>query len=293
MKRIVIISKHPFAYENRRLSEEMRQRGLDVEICRPDLFAATLGTNAILTYEGRPFAHPNLILVRTGSGTGAYTAALLNAMAAYGIIIVNPLHAIQAAMDKAFTMQTAASERLPIPHTMIHTAKDEIVGEWTFGYPCIVKLTTGSRGNGVLSCYNASQLKAVVGLLKALDSNRTMLVQEYLGDRPGCDLRVLVIGGRAVGAMLRSAKDSDFRANISRGGVGSKFDLTPEVIAISEKIARLLGLQIAGVDLLFAGDAFKICEVNSSPGFRGFEAYCGLNVAGAIAEYIKTQINSL
>jgi gamma-F420-2:alpha-L-glutamate ligase len=292
MRRVVIFSKGlKSVYENSRLSAELEACGFHVEICHPDRFAVTMGANLVLTYDGELFPLPDLILSRTGSGTGSHAATILRQMEAMGCVVVNSLHAIQAAMDKVHTMQKAAAEGLPIPQTMIHTAKNAVVG-WTLGYPCIAKVASGSRGNGVFKCDDASQLKAFVGLMKVLDPKRPFLVQEYLGDRPGCDLRVLIIGGKAVGAMIRTSKDGDFRANISAGGMGANFDLTPEIAAISERIARLLGLDIAGVDLLFSGDKFVLCESNSSPGFRGFETYCGLNVAREIVQYVVNRICS-
>lgn len=137
-----------------------------------------------------------------------------------------------------------------------------------------------------------SQLKAFVGLMKSLDPKRPFLVQEYVGDRPGEDLRVLVIGGRAIGAMKRHATDGDFRANISRKGKGASHELCPEVTRMSETAARMLGLEIAGVDLLFSGNRFVLCEVNSSPGFKGFEEFCGKDVAHEIATYVAEVLDS-
>jgi gamma-F420-2:alpha-L-glutamate ligase len=292
MTRVVIFTKgRPSIYENRRLLESMTARGLDVEICHPDRFAVTMGANPVLTYDGALFPLPDLILSRTGSGTGSDAVAILRQMEAMGGAVVNSLSAIQVAMDKIYTMQKAAAEGLPIPRSMIHTANKGVIIGWTI-YPCIVKVATGSRGNGVFKCDDAAQLKAFVGLMKVLDPRRPFLVQEYLGDCPGCDLRVLVIGGNAVGAMMRSSKDGDFRADISAGGMGANFELTPEIVDISERIARLLGLEIAGVDLLFSGDKFVLCEANSSPGFRGFEGFCGLDVASKIAEYVVNRLNS-
>jgi RimK family alpha-L-glutamate ligase len=161
-------------------------------------------------------------------------------------------------------------------HATVETIEKALAGNYRSEHLC-----------GSTDCEDPSQLKAFVGLMKALDPKRPFLIQEYLGDRPGSDLRVLVIGGKAIGAVVRSSKDGDFRANIAAGGMGENFPLTPDIVKISETIARLLGLEIGGVDLLFSGDKFVLCEANSAPGYRGFETYCGLDVADKIAEYVE------
>jgi RimK family alpha-L-glutamate ligase len=293
--RVAIVAKgRPSVHETKGLVKALTDRGLSPEICHPDRFSVVAMGSArpILTYEGKPFPLPDLTLSRTGSGTGSHAAAILRHIETLGGDVVNPLSSIQAAMDKGCTMQRVAAAGLPIPLTMIYTAKNAISTEWTGEYPCIVKIATGSRGNGVFKCDYQSQLKAFFGLMKVFDPHRPFLVQEYLADRPGNDVRVLVIGGKAVGAMLRTSKDGDFRANISAGGVGKRLPLTVEMAELGEKVARLLGLEIAGIDLLFRGERFVICEANSSPGFRGFEAYCGLDVAGTIADYVTNRLHS-
>jgi RimK family alpha-L-glutamate ligase len=123
-----------------------------------------------------------------------------------------------------------------------------------------------------------------------LGNKKTLIVQEYLGDQPGEDLRVLVIGGKVIGAMKRTAPDGDFRANITNGGTGSSFEITEEIDYIARETANTLGLAIAGVDLLFDKRGFRVCEANSNPGFSGFEKYCGIDVADAITEYVKYKI---
>jgi RimK family alpha-L-glutamate ligase len=185
-------------------------------------------------------------------------------------------------------MRKAAAGALPIPKTMVHSAREGLLAEWTL-FPCVVKVGTGSHGKGVIIIETASQLRALVDLMKTLDPKRTFLVQECM--RRGRDLRVLVIGGKAIGAMLRTAKDGDDRSGISAGGTGEPFPLTPDIVQLSEKISKLIGLEIAGVDLLFGPDnTMRICEINSAPGFRGFETYCGVDVAGEIAHFVEEQL---
>jgi hypothetical protein len=120
--------------------------------------------------------------------------------------------------------------------------------------------------------------------------SKTLLVQEYLGLNPGEDIRVLVIGGKVIGAMKRTAPKGDFRANISNGGTGEKFDVTPEIDFIARETARVLNLHIAGIDLLFHNDGFVVCEANTAPGFKGFEKYCDVDIAELIVEYIDYKL---
>ena len=148
-----------------------------------------------------------------------------------------------------------------------------------------------SCGNGVMLVDNPNRLKAIFDMVKSIDLRETaLLVQEYLDDRPGIDLRVLVIGGRAIGAMQRTAKKGEYRANLAQGAVGSKVELTPAIASISEKITQLLGLEFAGIDLLYKADQLVILECNSSPGLK-FESVCKINVVGEIADYVVSRIN--
>jgi RimK family alpha-L-glutamate ligase len=154
----------------------------------------------------------------------------------------------------------------------------------------VVKVVTGSYGEGVYLCERKRDYKKLMGFVDTLGAKKTMIVQEYLGERPGEDLRVLVIGGKVIGAMKRTAPEGDFRANITNGGTGSNFEVSDEIDYLAREAARALGLDIAGVDLLFDSRGFRICEANSNPGFKGFEEYCQVDVADLITEYIKFKI---
>jgi glutathione synthase/RimK-type ligase-like ATP-grasp enzyme len=129
-------------------------------------------------------------------------------------------------------------------------------------------------------------------MITKLDSKRLFLIQEYLGDRKGIDLRVLVLRGRVLGAMKRSSSNGDFRSGITGGGSGEKYRVTPEIIETCETIARLMKLELCGVDLLWQGKHMAISEVNSAPGFHGFDRYCHDNIAAKIASYVKERLNS-
>jgi gamma-F420-2:alpha-L-glutamate ligase len=185
-KYVIILSKtNPFAYENRRMRRALEALGIETVCCDPGQFAVTTGLKPGLTYKGLPFHTPDLVIVRTGSGTGTHTVTVLRAMVGMGIIVINPISAIQTAMDKVATAQLASDAGLLTPKTLIVTGQSDVVSAWTGGYPCIVKLASGSGGRGVLKCESPAQLKSVIQLIFKLDPNRLFLIQEYLGDRPG------------------------------------------------------------------------------------------------------------
>ena len=155
------------------------------------------------------------------------------------------------------------------------------------GWPCVVKVISGSYGEGIYLCENKTSFKKMMEFVGNLDTPKLLLVQEYIDAKPGEDLRVFVVGGKVIGAMKRHAPEGDFRANISAGGRGEPFEVNNEIDYLAREAARICGLDIAGIDLLFDKDGYKICEANSAPGFEGFEKYCQVDVAGQIAEYIK------
>jgi gamma-F420-2:alpha-L-glutamate ligase len=214
---VVMVTKSSPRAAIRRLLKEMTNLGLHVEICAPNRFSVLLGEIPALTYNGKPFVCFGVILTRTCSGTHA--PILLRQMEIMGMRVINKLRAILSAIDKTHTMQLAATAGIPIPGTLIHSANN-VVAEWTLGYPCIVKIPTGSCGRGVILINDANQLKAFFEFVNAI-APCTLLVQEYVADQIGADLRVLVVNGKAIGAMLRRSKNGEPRANASLGGVAS------------------------------------------------------------------------
>jgi gamma-F420-2:alpha-L-glutamate ligase len=292
--RVVIISSDVSCFENITLTEAMNALGITVEICRPDRFAIAVGLRSelVITCEGAPFKRPDLVLVRTGAGTNDHTKNALRAMEATGFLVVNSLKSTLAAQNKVRTMQILGRAGLSIPATMVYSAKADKMPEWIHGYPLIAKIAIGSGGSGVSLLVDEYQLRAFVRLMKLLKPNLPFLIQEYIGKERGCDLRVIVIGGKAVIAMKRRS-DGDIVANIGAGGTGEKFDLTPEIVETSEAASRALGLEISGVDLLFGHEKFVICEVNSSPQFGGLQrTYPDFSVAERIAKYVQWRISS-
>jgi RimK family alpha-L-glutamate ligase len=154
----------------------------------------------------------------------------------------------------------------------------------------VVKFISGSKGKGVYLCETRKFFDDLMELIDNLKSRKTLIIQEYMGAQVGVDLRVWVLGGKTIAAMKRTAPAGDFRANISHGGHGEPYEITEEIDYLARETAKAMGLDIAGVDLLFDRDGFKICEANSSPGFEGIDQYCGTNMAQRIIDYVKLKI---
>ena len=140
-------------------------------------------------------------------------------------------------------------------------------------------------------CNTKQEFKKLTDLLSSISLRKLLIIQEYIDTAPGIDIRVLVIGDKTIAAMKRTGPSGDFRANISNGGTAEQIEITEEIDFIARETARILGLQIAGIDLLFTEDGFSVCEANSSPGFSGMDKYCGTDLAGSIVSFIELILN--
>ena len=280
-------------YESSRLVESFAAKGIEARACHPDDFDIIVDRNikSGIKYKGQDMELPQLVLVRLGAGILPFQLAVIRHFEQAGVPCVNGSVAIETVKDKLRSSQILSRSGIAIPNTMLvrWPIEDRLVTD-NIGFPCVVKVVTGSYGEGVHLCERKQDYKKLVEFVENLGNKKTMIVQEYLGDRPGEDLRVLVIGGKVIGAMLRTAPEGDFRANITGGGTGSRYEITEEIDFIARETARALHLDIAGVDLLFDDRGFRVCEANSNPGFKGFETYCDVNVADLITEYVKFKI---
>jgi len=291
---VLILSKQSAEeYESARLIQSFADRNIDVMLAHPDDFDLIINKNLKkgIKYKGESFELPKLVLVRFGAGILPFQLAVIRHFQQAGILCINTADSIEIVKDKLRTSQILSKERIAIPNTMmVRFPIDDGLVENHIGFPCVVKVVTGSYGEGVYLCEKKRDYRKLMEFIDSLGNKKTMIVQEYLGDHPGEDLRVLVVGGEVIGAMKRTAPEGDFRANITNGGTGSKFELTDEIIEIARSTARVLGLDIAGIDLLFDKRGFRVCEANSNPGFNGFDTYCNFDVAGIIADYIQQRL---
>lgn len=294
MPKVWILSKKTTdEYENQRLVESFAQQGIEPLLVHPDMLDLIVNkrdlANIWLVNEAARL--PDAVLVRTGSGSNYFALAAMRQLENLGIPVINSSVSVNRVKDKLETSQLLAKHGIPIPKTMlVRWPINETLVDNEIGWPCVVKVITGSHGKGVYLCKDRSSFAELMELINSLSTSKSLIIQEYIGHKVGTDLRVWVVGGKVIGAMQRTSAN-DFRANISNGGTGESYEITPEIEFIARETARILDLDIAGVDLLFDADGFKVCEANSAPGFSGFEKYCNQDMANAIVDYIRFRIS--
>jgi len=290
---LILTKQERNEFESNRLVESFTNKGIEVRTCHPDDFDIIVDQDLRngIKYLGQDFEMPKIVLCRLGAGILPFQLAVLRHFEQAGIMTVNHSESIETVKDKLRTSQILSRHGIPIPSTMMvrFPIEEQLVKD-KIGFPCVVKVVTGSYGEGIYLCDRQRDFKKLMEFVDNLGNKKTMIVQKYMGYRPGEDLRVLVIGGKVIGAMKRSAPDGDFRANITGGGSGESYPMTPEIEFLALETAKVLDLDIAGIDLLFTEDGFVVCEANSNPGFSGFEKYCGIDVADKITEYIKFKL---
>lgn len=273
-----------------RFQETAARRGIELHVLKPhnfDIVAAPLEGWSV-HYDGHSLERPDFILCRTGAETDYFTLAVLRHFERRGVRLVNGPETIDLVADKLHTMQRLARAGLPIPATMLGKFPiDADVIESELGFPVIVKTLRGTRGTGVLKCEDRSQFEDLAGLLASAEAKADFLFQHYVRSSHGRDVRVLVIGGRVVAAMERRAPPGHFKSNVSLGGVGISYAPTGEMAELAARAADALGLEIAGIDILFDDDGYRICEANSAPGFQGLERACSIDVPSAVFDWIE------
>lgn len=282
----------PEAPEVYRFIECAGRAGIDLEVLQPQEFDLIVdsvrGWSAI--YQGKRLPRPDLIIPRTGSETSYFTLAILRHFERKGVALVNGSAAIEAVADKLHTLQLLSRSGIPIPRTILGKFPVDVdLIERELGFPVVVKVLRSTRGRGVLLCSDRAQFDDLASLLDDAKPGADFLFQKYVAASHGRDVRVLVVGGRAIAAMERRSSDGGFKSNISQGGTGVRYAMTPALRRLAERVARVLDLDVAGVDVLLDGDDYLICEANSSPGFQGLEKACGISVPDEIFRAARTR----
>jgi len=240
---------------------------------------------------GRTRQLPDFVMPRTGSGTTYFIKAIIRHLERLGVVLINGSDAIDNVKDKLYTQQILGESKLPVPKTLL--VKHPINLEWVetnINFPVIIKTLSGSFGAGVFLAENKKQLEQLVKMAEITKKSYNIIVQEFIKDSWGKDIRVFVLNKKVIGCMMRQSVDGDFRANITRGGEGIPYQITDEIEWLGGESARLLHLDIAGVDLLFNNGSYSICEVNSSPGFEGMDKFTKTNIAEDIVNFVKLKI---
>lgn len=281
------------SYETQKLIEEFEKQGIKVRVVHPDdidIFVDRDDRKSILV-AGRTRQLPDFVMPRTGSGTTYFIKAIIRHLERLGVVLINGSDAIDNVKDKLYTQQILGESKLPVPKTLL--VKHPINLEWVetnINFPVIIKTLSGSFGAGVFLAENKKQLEQLVKMAEITKKSYNIIVQEFIKDSWGKDIRVFVLNKKVIGCMMRQSTDDDFRANITRGGEGIPYQITDEIEWLGGESARLLGLDIAGVDLLFNNGSYSICEVNSSPGFEGMDKFTKTNIAEDIVNFVKLKI---
>ena len=290
-----ILYKNPIeeSWETNKLVEEFNKQGIEVRVVNPndvDIFVDRDDRKSIIV-GGKPRALTYFVIPRTGSGTTYFIKAIIRHLERLGVTLINGSNAIDTVKDKLYTQQVLGESNLPVPKTLLvrHPIKLEWV-EKNLTFPVIIKTLSGSFGAGVFLAEDKKQFKQLLKMAEITKKSYNIIVQEFIKDSWGKDLRVFVLNGKVVGCMMRQAVDDDFRANITRGGEGIPYQIDDNIEWLGGESSRLLGLDIAGVDLLFDNGGYKICEVNSSPGFEGMDKFTHTNIAEEIVNFVKHKI---
>ena len=290
-----ILYKNPIeeSWETNRLVEEFTKQDIEIRVVNPndvDIFVDRDDRKSIIV-GGKPRALPDFVIPRTGSGTTYFIKAIIRHLERLGVTLINGSNAIDTVKDKLYTQQVLGESNLPVPKTLLvrHPIKLEWV-EKNLTFPVIIKTLSGSFGAGVFMAEDKKQFKQLLKMAEITKKSYNIIVQEFIKDSWGKDLRVFVLNGKVVGCMMRQAVDDDFRANITRGGEGIPYQIDDNIEWLGGESSRLLGLDIAGVDLLFDNGGYKICEVNSSPGFEGMDKFTHTNIAEEIVNFVKHKI---
>lgn len=288
--RIAILSNGPGNYSTKRLKEEALRRGHEVEVVKyRDCYASIEKNNPTVSYKGEDLARFDAIIPRISANMTRYGTAILRQLEMQGVYSVTSSIAISRARDKLRSMQLMAKTGIGIPKTVVsrNTTDIDVLLEQLGGMPVIIKLARGTHGNGVVL---AETKKAAKSVLQAFyltnDDGTNILLQEFVKESAGTDIRAFVVGSRVVASMKRQSLDDDFRSNLHKGGEGTVVKLTEEERKMAIKAAKAMGLNIAGVDMMRSNRGPLILEVNASPGF-GIEKVTGRDVASAVIEYVE------
>lgn len=288
--KIAILSRNPELYSTRRLVNAARRRGHSAKVIDPlRCYMNITPTAPDIHYRGKPLEGFDAVIPRIGTSVTYYGLAVLRQFEAMGVRSLNSANAVARSRDKLLALQLLANKGIGMPITgFAHSPDDtqDLIG-LVGGAPLVVKLTEGTQGVGVVLCETHGAATSVIEAFRGLDAY--FLVQQFVQEAAGSDIRCFVVGGQVVAAMLRQAPPGEFRSNLHRGGHAESVQITRLERSTAIRAARILGLNVAGVDLLRTHQGPMVLEVNSSPGLEGIEAATGENIAAAIIVFLEGQ----
>lgn len=289
--RIWILSnqKKDELYSTKRFREEAPNYDIDLTVVAPEEVDIIVNREdkKSIRVRGETVELPDILIPRMGASTSYFALAVIRQLERLGVTCINSSLGIETVKDKLFSHQILAQANIPVPKTMLVKFPVDIdLVKKVLGFPIVVKTLSGSQGSGVFLAPDQSTFTNLMELIEGTAPKANIILQEFISQSHGKDLRIFIVGGRIIGCMERKAADGGFKANFSAGGTTSQFELTPNIEWLSLQTAHILGLDVAGIDLLFDGeDSYKVCEANSSPGFKGLEQACNVDVPQEIFKY--------
>lgn len=286
--KIAILSRSAGLYSTRRLIEAAETRGHEVQVL--DTLHCYMNINSVnpkIHYKGEHLEGFDAVIPRIGASITFYGTAVLRQFEMMGVYPLNESVAISRSRDKLRSMQLMSRKGIGMPVTGFAHSPDDIPDliQMVGGAPLVIKLLEGTQGIGVVLAETKKAAESVIEAFMGLKAN--IMVQEYIKEASGADIRCLVVGDKVVASMKRQAADGEFRSNLHRGGTATVVRITPEERATAVRAAKTMGLNVAGVDILRSNHGPVVMEVNSSPGIEGIETSTGIDVASKIIEFIE------
>lgn len=286
--KIGILSRNKSLYSTRRLMEAGRQRGHEMQVIDTLRCYMNIASHRPeIHYQGEALAGFDAVIPRIGASVTFYGTAVLRQFEVMGVYPLNESVAITRSRDKLRSLQLLARKGIGLPVTGFANSPGDVQDliKMVGGAPLVIKLLEGTQGIGVVLAETLKAAESVIEAFMGLKAN--ILVQEYINEAQGADIRCLVVGDKVVAAMKRQAKPGEFRSNLHRGGKASLIKISPEERSAAVRAARVMGLNVSGVDILRSNHGPLVVEVNSSPGLEGIEHASGKDVAGMIVEFVE------
>lgn len=290
--KLAILSRAPKAYSTRRLREAAEERGHGVKVLDTLDFSIEVERGRpALFFKGKPLSRYDAVVPRIGASITYFGTAVVRQFEQLDVYTPSSANGIANSRDKLRAFQILSRHDVGLPQTAFVRRKQDVLPAIARvgGAPVIIKLLEGTQGVGVILADSVKIAEAIIETLQSARQN--VLIQKFVGESKGTDVRAFVVGGRAVAAMRRTAQGGDFRSNVHRGGKAEPVELDDDYREAAIRAAQILGLKIAGVDMLQGKDGPQVMEVNSSPGLEGIETATQLDVAGAIIDFIEGEVS--
>jgi len=288
--KIALLTEFPELYSSRRLIEAARKRGHDIDIVRTLQVVINIESNQpSLFFEGKKLDGFDAVIPRIGQSITFYGVAVLRQFEMMGVVALNTALAIRRSRDKLHALQLLGSNGIALPATAFAhdlNRSADIIG-MAGGAPVVIKQLQGTEGIGVVLGETKNSAKSVIEAFRGADVD--ILVQDFIAESSGTDIRAIVVGAEVIAAMQRKGANGDFRSNLHRGGTASSVEITTQERETAIRSAQVMGLNVCGVDMLRSDRGPLVLEVNSSPGLEGIEDASGVDVADAIIEFLEAK----